>query len=452
MIIVENKTVLTELYLKIHSSDSIVLPIFSNSRNYSYSPINSPLLLYIYLIKSGIGYIIPINTDDCINITENDLDELLLNIFDNTTNKFTTNLDSLLFFKNIDDRCIDIRVLEYISSGKVTTQSNKLLPVYSFMNHLHYNLDIVNKIIPTTKHIEYLELETEKILSIINKYGNNTFELSFKMFNSTMMRVLNTIENNGICVTSEFPVKNNKYNDILYTSYSPFNLTSRPTCSSSKYSFNSISKTSIDRSYIISRFGLDGMLVMLDYNSYHLSLICELIDYKFSEYPYLQLGKIYFGKDELTDDEIKESKRLTFHLIYGGIPFEFKQIEFFNRVSKFTDELWSAFNSDGRIYTKIFKRRYEKLNFSDLNPQKLFNYYLQSFETENNMIIIDKINNFLKDYSSKIILYMYDSILIDFNMNDGKDVLLKILDLFKNNKYEISIYNGINYLNMIKTL
>lgn len=429
--------------------DSIIIPVFTDHKQNHH--INKPLFLYIYLIKFKTGYIIPINTEDCINIENLDLFDLFTNILNNITTKYVINLDHLYYFRpSLDDRFVDLRVLEYISTGKVSTHYNRLLPTQSFMYHLHYNMNDVNISIPITKHIEYLEMETENILNVIKLYSENEFELSLKMFNNIMLPTLNTITQAGIPVDTEFPVKENIKNNCIYTTYNPFNLTSRPTCSSGKFSFSSIAKDSQDRKHIISRFGEDGTLVLFDYNSYHISLICEIINYKFNEYAYTQLGKIYFGKEELTHDEITDAKILTFRVLYGGIPTEFLQIEFFKRVDKFIKELWSAYNSDGCIYTRLFKRRYNRKNYPDMNAQKLFNYYLQSFETENNMMILNKINTYLQQYSTKVILYIYDSILIDFKFEDGKDVINQILNIFKNDKYDVSIFMGNNYLDLVK--
>ena len=53
---------------------------------------------------------------------------------------------------------------------------------------------------------------------------------------------------------------------------------------------------------------------------------------------------------------------------------------------------------------------------SDMNPSKLFNYYLQSMETEYNMAMINEVNALLGPYDTKLILYTYDSLLFDFNI------------------------------------
>ena len=60
------------------------------------------------------------------------------------------------------------------------------------------------------------------------------------------------------------------------------------------------------------------------------------------------------------------------------------------------------------------------------------------------MLFIYKVYNILKDRRSKIIMYTYDSILIDFNVNDKKEVISEIKDKIIKSKVKI----GKNYKDM----
>ena len=53
-----------------------------------------------------------------------------------------------------------------------------------------------------------------------------------------------------------------------------------------------------------------------------------------------------------------------------------------------------------------------------MNPQKLFNYFIQAYETEMNSKVLKNILNLLEDYSSKMILYVYDSFLFDIDPSE----------------------------------
>ena len=85
----------------------------------------------------------------------------------------------------------------------------------------------------------------------------------------------------------------------------------------------------------------------------------------------------------------------------------------------------------------------------DTNPNKLFNYLLQATETEHNMHVINIVNGTLSKYNSKLILYTYDSLLFDFDLRDGKELILKIEEeMSEKGKYPVKIKAGINYHSM----
>ena len=61
-------------------------------------------------------------------------------------------------------------------------------------------------------------------------------------------------------------------------------------------------------------------------------------------------------------------------------------------------------------------------------------------ETENNMRVLSKLIPEIKDYQSKLILYSYDSFLLDFNMEDGLDYLVKVKDILEQDgKYPVKV-------------
>ena len=50
-----------------------------------------------------------------------------------------------------------------------------------------------------------------------------------------------------------------------------------------------------------------------------------------------------------------------------------------------------------------------------MNPQKLLNYVLQNLETANNVLILWDIFKILRGKNTKLVLYVYDSFLFDFD-------------------------------------
>lgn len=458
MQIIENQEKLSEFLREFHLSDSIVIPIFSDHK--AHPKINELYLIYVYLISSDKSYIIPFNTDDCINIDHLDIKKILMHISNKSTMKYVLDKKTMYhvyeeYSEDIDDKFIDIRVLEYISNGKIENNILETIttPAHNFIYYKFYKFSELNKCISIHKHIEKLDLITEHILVILEKYKLNYTLESFKKINNIMIKVLYNLERSGIYVDESFIRQDLVKNDLVFGDYNLFTLTNRPVCNSNGYNFSAINKTDGSRKSIISRFGIKGELLMLDYNSYHIYLIADIIGETFPENPHTYLAKLYLNKENISQEEYEQCKEITFNIIYSKIPDEFKSIQFFKKIDIFTNELWKAFNSDKFILTKYFKRKLYKNYLIDMNPQKLFNYYLQSIETENNMIILDKVFNYINsnNFKSKIILYVYDAILIDFNIDDGEVFINNIINILEQSgRFPISISHGKNYHDLIK--
>jgi DNA polymerase I-like protein with 3'-5' exonuclease and polymerase domains len=163
-----------------------------------------------------------------------------------------------------------------------------------------------------------------------------------------------------------------------------------------------------------------------------------------SESVHTQMAKMYFETDEVDAEMYKRSKELTFQQMYGGINKKYLKHEYFNKAQQFVDELWREFNTKGYVKTVIARRKLLKDNYKNMTPQKLFNYYIQAFETEYNFTMLSRLYKILEDKKSKIILYVYDSILIDFAIEDGKDTLQAIREIVSSD-FPIKIKRGVTY-------
>jgi len=82
-----------------------------------------------------------------------------------------------------------------------------------------------------------------------------------------------------------------------------------------------------------------------------------------------------------------------------------------------------------------------------MNPQKLLNYVLQNLETANNVNILYDIFKVLRGKNTKLVLYVYDSFLFDWDKNE-KGVMLQILGIFNKYKLQTKIKKGTNYNNI----
>jgi DNA polymerase I-like protein with 3'-5' exonuclease and polymerase domains len=264
------------------------------------------------------------------------------------------------------------------------------------------------------------------------------------------------IEKNGLYTNYE--QFNKKFSDtplydgFAFSEYNVYTTTGRPSNRFGGINFAALNKENGQRASFVSRFGENGFILSYDYDAYHLRLLAELVDYKFpdniSVHEYL--GKFYFSKEELSPAEYSESKSISFRQLYGGIGQDYLEIPFFYKVHEYTQLLWEQFRRDGYIETPMFGRKLFKSFFSEMNAAKLLNYLLQSFESERNMAVIHNILLRTQSYSSKLILYTYDSFLWDFDKRDGA-MLIKLIkeELTQNGKFPVKLEIGPDYHNMI---
>ena len=122
------------------------------------------------------------------------------------------------------------------------------------------------------------------------------------------------------------------------------------------------------------------------------------------------------------------------------------QPNYFQLIQKYVDEMWEKFKNDGFIKCNLSGHKFI-YNPSIFTPQKLFNYVLQNLETSTNVFILWDIIKILANKKSKIVLYTYDSILIDHNESDN--ILPLIKQVFDKYGLKIKLTKGTTYQNMI---
>jgi len=127
--------------------------------------------------------------------------------------------------------------------------------------------------------------------------------------------------------------------------------------------------------------------------------------------------------------------------MYNGVEDEYKHIEFFEDVAITVEAMWSAYKTNGFLELPNGRR----IILENANPQKLFNYYIQCLETVNNVKKLDKLKHYLQDKKSKVLLVVYDSILIDYSVEDGKGTLLHIKDILEADRFRVKAKKGHNY-------
>jgi hypothetical protein len=183
--------------------------------------------------------------------------------------------------------------------------------------------------------------------------------------------------------------------------------------------------------------------VEFDFDGYHLRLVANLMNLKLPQDQSVHeyLGKQYFDKSELTPEEYQESKKITFRQMYNGVEEEYKHIPLFEHIAEFVKAMWSAYKSNGLLELPNGR----KIIQENTNPQKLFNYYIQCLETVNNVKKLSKLKEYLQNKQSKVLLVVYDSILIDYSAEDGKGTLADVKNILEEDGYRVKAKKGYNY-------
>ena len=412
--IVDNDQILRELTAQYKDSESIVIPIYSDVNKHRVY--NRVSLLYIYIINTQNEYIIPINHSDKIY----DINDLQFINNDKLTYTYSSGI------KN----AINIDAVYYFSTSTSIDLQSLQTTAHNYFYNRSWRLNNLNDIIPLLKHKEYCSNIKDVILPLIHLHT----EPGFKEYNTLLLPQLKQIEAAGLYTTN---------NTFEHTKYNPWSITGRPSNAFNGINYAALNKDDATRERFISRFD-DGKLVEFDYDAYHLRLIADIIDYELpSTSIHAYLGKYYFDKQMLTEDEYSESKSITFKILYGGIPDEFENIPFFKHVKEYIFNIWDIYKRKGYVETPIFKRKIyrDNLKSRDIKPQTLFNYIIQAVETEQNINVIQDVHTYLDNKQSKLILYTYDALLFDVHPSEG-DILKDIAKLMR---FPVKCKTGRNY-------
>ena len=413
MIIVETKEEQDIFKLYWDNEVSFIYPVWCDLERH---PLNNRIsFLYVRFRDQEtddgmvtIDFIIPIEHNDCLN-TDMDLSKStqIKKVY-NTKGLLQTNLG----ISNMVDINSELFFYDYENYPN-GLEINELEVLTNFYTRQGFR-DNIGKIIP------------------IMRWGNELRKISHSIgyevstdqnwVNETMIPTLSDIERLGFRVdrkkfTDRWPdasYQKNLKGDIIYTEYNPYTLTSRPSNRHGGINFGALNKSDGTRECFVPREG--NTFVQFDYDAYHIRLIGKLIGYnlpKTSAHQWLadQYGISY-----------EDSKGRTFKNLYGGISEEDKNIKFFNLTDKFIQNHWKE--SLNRGYFKTLKGRKIQLSWIESpTSQKIFNYLLQSLETELNIDTIGKLKE--KGLHRYLVLYQYDSFTFDIPDDIIKGGILK---------------------------
>jgi uncharacterized Zn finger protein (UPF0148 family) len=153
---------------------------------------------------------------------------------------------------------------------------------------------------------------------------------------------------------------------------------------------------------------------------------------------------IYSHFSQIYGLDRQDAKILTLQQLYGGILPKYENLEFFKKVKVYVDDLWQTFQHDGFIECPISKHKFYRDKLENMNPQKLLNYLIQNLETAYNVNILWEVFKALKNKKTKLVLYTYDSFLLDWS-DAEEEVLIEIQKIFKKHKLNIKVAHGISY-------
>ena len=306
-------------------------------------------------------------------------------------------------------------------------------PTHELFYRNHGKNSEINKIIPIVKHYEVCE----QVYNDLKPNIENTNTPYNNFFNSKVTLVFNAIERNGLRINKtkfkqHFHVTEH---DFVYTQYNLKTTTTRPSNKFNGVNYAALNKENGCRKSFIPR---NNKFIEIDISAYHPSLASRLIDYNFP------VDDIHAHFASLYKVDYAKAKELTFKQLYGGVFESYKNLDFFKKIQSYTDKNWQQFENKGFIEVPISNYRIEKNNVGEMNPQKLFNYLLQGYETAQNILILWDMMRILMGKNTKLVLYTYDSFLLDVDEAET-DVLEEIKQIFKKYKLNTKSKTGYDY-------
>lgn len=395
--------------------------------NDNYHPkLTSTVAVYIRVLGSDSGYLIPINHSEGLNVKK----DRVYGILKQVDKLYTLDKKNLLYYFNLQ-AATDISLLYSMNTFERLEYTKDNTTVNWYYSKYGDKQDL-NAIIPITKLYE----RCENTFNTIEKYLDLEIPSGFDFYNSIGTNVFYLLEQNGVGIVRDrfielFTPKNPIYsidNEVTYTSYNLYNNTSRPTNNFNSINFAAIPKTEEHRTSFKPQ---NDYFIEFDFDGYHLRLLAEQINYPLTqESAHKQLAKNYYGTEDITEEQYIQAKQINFQAIYGKIPEEHRELEIFIKIQQYIDLIWKQYEELGYVNNPHTGKSFTKA-LKEMHPAKLMNYMMQSLETSNNIRILKDVLRYLKNKKSFISLYTYDSIVVDLSLKDGKELPQGILNIME---------------------
>jgi hypothetical protein len=378
---------------------------------------NQVCALYIRPRDDLKGYIIPINHSETINSTIEDCLEILNSIK----------------YIYVRDRKEFLHYFALKHCAQYSPSPHTYIPqptqAHTHIYNKYPNLQNLNTIVPIVKHYEVCE----------QNFANFEPKEINPFYNKAAL-VFNQLERAGIKVDQTLFEQyfDKQVNEFIYTQYNLNTLTTRPSNTFGGINFSTLNKDNGERKCFVPR---NDFFIEMDISAYHPTLLANLLHFDF------ECNDIHMAFAEMYGVDYAKAKEITFKQLYGGIWKEYKDLEFFQQVQSYVDDLWDHFDRNGYTRCPVSNHRFLKSELEDMNPQKLLNYVLQNLETANNVLILYEIFKILRGKNTKLVLYVYDSFLFDVDKNE-QDIIKQIQQVFKEKKLQVKLKQGTNYNNI----
>lgn len=418
-----------------------VLPVFVNQ----YTHPSSNTLSSLHLLFENGDYV-------CIPYHHLDADSMRL---DTTTpyNVRTLYKKDLLLALNIPQaQVMDIATVLQMN-GQPLPELRDFFTTSMLATKNQFKFMHIHLAIPLTNWMECGENFLRHLHTVYQPYATS-HDTGYEFTNTIVIPTLAEIERAGIHVNEmeiieHFGESSKKYitNSTVFTNYNIYTSTGRPSNAFGGINFAGLHKTDGSRAAFTSRFGTEGKLVQFDYEAFHLRLVASKINYKLPDTSiHTYLAQQYYNVSEVTPDQYEASKSRTFAIMYGQTD-DLGNVDLFHKIREYSENLWHQYEQYGYVQSTSGR----KIIVPQASQNKVFNYMMQLTETEEAMIRIKHVTEFLAELKSKVVLYTYDAILLDCHTSE-LDILPVLEALLSTGGYKVRQYIGVNYdtLNVVK--
>lgn len=394
------------------------------------------VMMFIYDLQSKWLYVI---IKDLYQIQSDNIDINELLLYLGNSNKLI--IDELSTTQNINNISLirqnlyDLQLTYYLyTNQKMVTVQNIMMEKY-----MQYQYQDLDKIIPLSLYINcFLQLiyQVQQINLNIQMLENK--QIGF--YNHIVLPEFFIIENNGIRFNNEIKKYQYKFSTKA----------GRPTIISEwikGYNLLTIPKDSAIRQNFKSRFGNNGYLLQIDFHAFHIYIISKILHYDISNITdvYSHFAKQLYGSEQAQNRQ--KAKVQCFQILYGYGDILSLNHQFFTKFHQFREQLWNSYLNNEKQYLPSIERISKNIS----SKEKLINYFILNLQLKVNIQKIKEINKYVANFNSRIVLYKYDSILLDVHVED-KDLVKNVINIMKKGGYSISVNAGTDYGNMFKKL